>query len=248
MTDAELELEMAETSFGYGRWNARCWFIGPEQGMSKDGSLARRVNTWVNFGKRDLDDCHAFHMAIKEWRWHGKPDGTIQPELQRTWKRCILVTLAYHDKSVTLSSALSSALDYQTQQWGSCSGDTCVIELSGIAAHSHKVKRIISPLLTSNRIKRIARRMREQEQKPEIVVLYGKGRNGSCQKAWQTLTEGATVDDEGLFKIARSVHSLLVWAPHPTAPITGNTDNAWLELGTRLRMLKQRAGNSLWEH
>lgn len=26
-------LEMAKRSFGYGRWEAPYWFIGPEQGM-----------------------------------------------------------------------------------------------------------------------------------------------------------------------------------------------------------------------
>jgi hypothetical protein len=29
--------KMAEDFFGYGRWEAPYWFIGPEAGMGKDG-------------------------------------------------------------------------------------------------------------------------------------------------------------------------------------------------------------------
>jgi hypothetical protein len=28
---------MAASSYGYGRWSAPCWFVGPEQGLPKAG-------------------------------------------------------------------------------------------------------------------------------------------------------------------------------------------------------------------
>jgi hypothetical protein len=34
--DDGLELEMAQNCFGYGRWDAPYWFIGPEQGKGND--------------------------------------------------------------------------------------------------------------------------------------------------------------------------------------------------------------------
>jgi len=38
MSLSQQELEnMAEHFFGYGRWDAPFWFIGPEAGMGKDG-------------------------------------------------------------------------------------------------------------------------------------------------------------------------------------------------------------------
>jgi hypothetical protein len=30
------QLQMARGCYGYGNWKARYWFLGPEQGMSKD--------------------------------------------------------------------------------------------------------------------------------------------------------------------------------------------------------------------
>jgi hypothetical protein len=38
---------MAEDFFGYGKWQAPFWFIGPEAGMAKSGdSLELRYESW----------------------------------------------------------------------------------------------------------------------------------------------------------------------------------------------------------
>jgi hypothetical protein len=63
--------DMAHQSFGYGRWAAPYWFIGPEQGRtpSENNDLKPRVEAWRYLGGGELIDCHAFHDRIGEKRW-----------------------------------------------------------------------------------------------------------------------------------------------------------------------------------
>jgi len=46
------ELAMAHGNYGYGRWEATYWFIGPEQGMGlhEDNDLTLRVQAWLELG------------------------------------------------------------------------------------------------------------------------------------------------------------------------------------------------------
>lgn len=62
--------EMARRCYGYGRWDAPYWFIGPEQGQSQDthDDLMSRVGAWLNFGGAELCDCQTFHEFIHEYR------------------------------------------------------------------------------------------------------------------------------------------------------------------------------------
>src|ERR1035438_1506596 len=141
MNDIDLS-EMAERSFGYGNWGADYWFIGPEQGMAKsEGQLLKRFEAWQRLGKRDLDDCKTFHREIGEYRWHGRDDQTVVSKLQSTWGRLILAALGHSGQVSDLARAEIQALEYQRHLWGALSGRTCVIEMSGLAAHSHKVRR-----------------------------------------------------------------------------------------------------------
>lgn len=45
-------LEMARRSFGFGRWEAPYWFIGPEQGQGphENGDLGLRLKAWHQLG------------------------------------------------------------------------------------------------------------------------------------------------------------------------------------------------------
>jgi hypothetical protein len=48
--DSELA-HMVEHFYGYGRWDAPFWFVGPEAGMGKDGRDRRRAYQAVASGR-----------------------------------------------------------------------------------------------------------------------------------------------------------------------------------------------------
>ena len=215
---------MALTSYGYGCWNAPCWFLGPEQGMARNenGNLGGRIEAWCHFGSRELDDCREFHFRIKEERWHGK-NAILQP----TWAKLLLALEAFSPKDD------GDRLEYQKWKWGCQPGETCVIELSGLAANNLNVDRDRESFL-DKRIEHIRTRLHEYE--PEFVILYGK--TAGCRKAWRELTKGAEtmVEENPPFaKFRRCGPTLLAWTRHPVA--RGETNEKWTRLGIRLRQL-----------
>jgi putative addiction module component (TIGR02574 family) len=164
---------MARDNYGYGNWSAPYWFIGPEQGMAREenNDLKCRVGAWRHFGSRELDDCRKFHLKIKETRWHG--DNAI---LQPTWNKLLLALFAFHGCP---TEDKKSRIKYQKEKWGHESDETCVIELSELAARSLKEKRNRESFLLQ-RIDYIRGRM--LDCKPRLVILYGK--TSGCLKAW----------------------------------------------------------------
>jgi hypothetical protein len=230
MLEADLD-QMAEKFFGYGSWNGDVCFIGPEQGMSKDEStLSTRLDAWKRMEARDLLDCQAYHREINEHRWHGNANGSkIKP--QSTWKRLIRTALAYRNMPTSPASVLS----YQANGWAASGGKDCVIELSGLPAHNQGVNRPYSETALEKRIDEIERRLSASDFR--VVLLYGQGRRKSSLVAWRRLTHGLAEDKWGLFTICRSRSSIFVLGPHPTAPIEGNSNDAWIQLGKKLRQV-----------
>ncbi len=222
---------MAQTSYGYGRWDAKCWFIGPELGMSKDeDELASRVAAWRSRGSRDLDDCHEYHRHIQEFRWHGH--NGKRPVLQRTWAKLLITLMAYEG----LPSDLESRKTYQASKWGSLLGDVSVIELSGVPAHNEKVERDRESFLES-RIEVIRKKM--ETHTPEFVLLYGK--SASCARAWDVMTRGAeplSIQDGTIAKISKYGKSFVAWSPHPVS--YGLKSDHWETLGLTLRELNRK--------
>ena len=72
MEEMTVEHEMGLRSYGFGRWDAPFWFIGPEQGKGKDEpeDNDRRVEAWKRLGKTELCDCLEFHAQISDLSWH----------------------------------------------------------------------------------------------------------------------------------------------------------------------------------
>jgi hypothetical protein len=83
---------MAEHFFGYGRWDAPYWFIGPEAGMGKGGtdSLIARYESWQKLGCGPVVDCEKHHRGFGFTKWHD-PDPPTQP----TWRQLIRVLLSF---------------------------------------------------------------------------------------------------------------------------------------------------------
>jgi hypothetical protein len=114
--------EMAERWYGYGRWDAPYWFIGPEPGGDEPEAAAV---AWKELGSGEVLDCREHHLAFGFTRWHTAPY-----PLQSTWRRLMLLLLSFQQED-TSNDALWA---YQAVTWGAAAGETCAIEVSSVAS------------------------------------------------------------------------------------------------------------------
>ena len=209
--------EMARSSFGYGGWDAKYWFIGPEQGIGAE-DLLTRVRAWTELGGRDLNDCREFHCRINETRWHCKKP---KVDLQSTWRRLMLLMMAFLGRPVDRESLRN----YQRDQWGRSGGETCVIELSGLAAPNLEEAEDTS-LFLQTRIEVI--RGKIADHKPRLVIMYGDMQRDS----WEAIVSPLCFRDD---KVLVSGSTIFAHTPHPNK--RGLLDSYWTDLGRRLRGL-----------
>jgi hypothetical protein len=209
--------EMARMSYGYGQWDAKYWFIGPEQGIGTE-DLLTRVRAWVDLGRRDLNDCREFHRRIGETRWHCKK---LRPKLQSTWRRLMLLMMTF----LEMPADRESLRNYQRDQWGRSGGETCVIELSGLAAPSLKEAEDTS-LFLSERIEVI--RGKIADHKPKLVVMYGDMQRAS----WEAIASPLSFTDENFLLNGSTIFAC---TPHPNK--RGLRDAYFTDMGRRLRGL-----------
>ncbi len=211
---------MAEHFYGYGRWDAPYWFLGPEAGMSKDGidSLFARYESWKQLGCAPVVDCEKHHRGFGFTKWHRH-----HPPTQATWRQLIRLLLAYKG----LPADTEAIREYQRTQWGSETGETCVIELSGLAAPSMLEERDRATFL-SRRIDQIRQMVREHS--PLFVVMYGE----SHRATWERIAD-SRFDSNGLCWMGTTVVAIAV---HPTAPrpaAKGLVNEYWVSLGRLLQ-------------
>ena len=215
MDDAECE--MARRCYGYGRWEAPYWFIGPEQGKSRkepDGN-SRRLEAWLELGADYLCDCKCFHIKIGDTTRHGEI-----PKLQSTWRPLILMLMAFLGKDTKKESLRA----YQRDQWGmESNGETCVIELSGLAARNLKAP-IDHTQFRPERIEFIRQKL--QQYKPAFVIMYGL----KDKESWEQIAEHELNSGEPI-KINTTI---AVLTPHPVS--RGLGDQYWRDLGEKLRL------------
>jgi hypothetical protein len=118
---------------------------------------------------------------------------------------------------------------YQRDEWGTLNSETCVIELSGLAAHSFKIERGRESF-REERIRVIRERIRHYA--PTLVVMYGV----SEKPHWEAIT-GQPFPAENVVRIGSTI---VVFTSHPTTH--GLTNAYWEQLG---RILRQLARNPL---
>ena len=228
-------LAMARGNYGYGRWEAPYWFIGPEQGMGphENNDLNLRVQTWLDLGSRELNDCREFHCRIHEIRWHCKKP---KVQLQRTWRPLLLLMTTFLDGQADNRQADNESLRiYQRDRWGALDeklGETCVIELSGLAARSLKESKETGGYL-QRRIEVIRGKIRHYQ--PKLVVMYGKKQKDS----WEKIAGGAFPTEPEPF--VTDEPTILVFTPHPVSRIREGKrflgNEYWTRLGKNLRDL-----------
>jgi hypothetical protein len=217
MTDAEHEL--ARRCYGYGRWDAPYWFIGPEEGQSprESNSLKLRYKAFRELSKDGLSDCGVFHGFIHETRWHK----AAKPALQPAWRCLILLLMTFLKKGADNESLRI----YQRDRFGRLDGETCVIELSGLPARNLSVPRK-RELFREERIKFI--RGKILACKPKFVVMYGR----RDLKHWNQIADDA-LRRKSVQKVGCTIFAV---AKHPVAR---GPKKYWVKLGQR--MLKECA-------
>lgn len=209
--------EMALRCYGHGRWSAPYWFVGPEQGQApeENDDLVPRVKAWLELGGGELTDCREFHALIGEKRWHRE-----QPRLQATWRPLLLLLMTFLGKDTDRDTLRK----YQRDEWGTLDGETCVIELSGLAARNFTVPRDRE----SFRQERVAViREKMLQHSPALVVMYGT----SEAEHW-TKIAGREFPKENIVRIGSTIFAC---TPHPTS--YGMTNEYWTSLGVTLRRL-----------
>jgi hypothetical protein len=116
-----------------------------------------------------LNDCREFHRRIELTKLHFKEPKVA---LQQTWRPLMLLMMTFLGRSADNDSLRN----YQRDRWGAWEkdkGETCVIELSGLAAHSLKESKETGEFMPQ-RFATICGKVRAH--RPKLVVLYGKSR------------------------------------------------------------------------
>jgi len=211
--------EMALRCYGYGRWEAPYWFIGPEQGQGNE-TLECRVEAWTALGAKDLCDCREFSERICDDRWH-RPN----PKPQNTWMPLICLLMGFLGRSTNKESLIA----YQRDRWGMLdNGETCVIELLGLPAKSLKTPRD-RKTFRAERIDVIRDKIRVH--RPKLVVMYGK----SHKNSWDQIALPRAFSEDNV--IVCDEGTILFYARHPTNG--GPARHWWEDRGKMLRETSQ---------
>jgi hypothetical protein len=229
LEDAQMDdrtREMAKGCYGYGRWEAPYWFIGPEQGQGRweNDELKARCDAWLRLGGGKLSDLKEFCHLIHEKRWHRE-----NPELQKTWKSLMLLLMVFSERPTDNGSLKT----YQRERWGRLDGETCIIELSGLPANNFNVPRERG-LFRQERIKVMCDKM--CAYKPVLVVIYGVG----TKTHWESA--GGYSSDS----LRRLQDTVLEFTLHPTSRPTP-MDAYWVEQGKRLRHIVNRGPRAVFK-
>jgi hypothetical protein len=226
VNQTSLLMDMARNWYGYGRWDAPFWFIGPEPGMDpkENNELWPRYLAWMNLGGGELVDAKEHHFGFGFYDWHCE----IPPARpQSTWSRLIRLLLSCRNGR---SPDPDEVLAYQKQFWGMRNGETCVIELCSLAANKLSVAKAIEFNADELRTARIAQiQERIAFYKPLAVVMYRRlGR-----ESWSRIAGREFSDTREIVQIL-NYKTLAVFADHPVSK-EGVSNEYWDTLGSDLR-------------
>lgn len=209
--------------FGFGNWSAPYWFIGPEQGKGRfeDDSSGARLAAWERLHRPEVCDCARFHQHLGDTTWHQPVPPHAFPPLQSTWRSLMLFLLEYREEPSTVITRKR----YQASHWGAKDGDTCVIELSGIAARRLRAESERHEFL-AHRVERI--RSGIASYRPELVLMYGL----ADRPTWKAIAGQELQADS----VALIRGTIFVMSPHPLD--FGRTNAAWKRLAARARVCR----------
>jgi hypothetical protein len=217
MTD--IEQEMAERFYGFGRWDAPYWFIGPEAGqaMKEDDQLEQRASAWSKCGKLEIVDLKEYHDHLEPGLHTREKAG-----LQFTWNKLMITLLEYQGQPATIEERRT----YQRLRLGRAHEETCLIELSGLPANNSTTIRERERFLPA-RVHRLQEALAAKLKSPlpGFVVMYGKGSHNHFNSIF-----GSTLEQDRVVRVGSTV---VVLATHPNT--RGKTNQDWIALGKALR-------------
>jgi hypothetical protein len=147
---------------------------------------------------------------------------TLHRPPSRHGGQLIRLLLAFKSKENHPDIGLEKIREYQRDKWGTSTGDTCVIELSGLASPNIRTPQDRKTLL-SRRIVRI--RQEALRHPPEFIVMYGLGQRDEYEQI-----AGANFDSSGMCRIGKTVAAI---THHPVTRGLGK--DYWMRLGSLLR-------------
>jgi hypothetical protein len=191
----------AHNFFGYGRWNSSVWLIGiEERGAKTAGEFAGRFNAW-NQQPQQMRDLKQYYLgAFNENIPDGK-EGWRNP----TWKRL-------HDICQRVGFGHIGQLGPDNDNWGGDNGNTnnpvALIEAMPFPAPGQNTwpynethheldnwrpfgihtRTACADIFLQQRLNAIYHKLQNQEQKPRLILIYGKGYGDhDIHQKWTTL-------------------------------------------------------------
>ena len=73
--------EYMEQCFGYGNLDGDYWFVGMEEGGGNSfEEVNRRIRSWAERGKRELEDLFEYHKEIRIEKWFKETETAFEGE------------------------------------------------------------------------------------------------------------------------------------------------------------------------
>ena len=241
MLPSALLTAYADKFYGFGRWEAKVWFVGIEEaGGWEEQEVQRRLDAWKCEGGRELENAPSFYPASGNDKWHG-----IDATSQATWRQLIRMLLLARG----LEDSEQAILEYQRTQWGATSGNTCLAELLPLPSPSTTQWRYGQwtglPWLKSRhaylskvRIPRgnALRKMVNARPAPRAVIFYGLtlGDRTSLLPDWSRIAGGRfdqAIKDRKILLWRQTKETAFFVTRHPAA----ESDTYFREIGNFLR-------------
>jgi len=190
MLDDKLLLEFANGFYGYGNYQASCWFLGMEEGGGNSvDEINGRFSIWKMRGGMELEDIAEYHDAIGIHEYFNE-----NPKIQNTWGKQIRFLLGVNNKPVTTEIVRN----YQRDWWGRRNGDSCVFELfplpspgtsswiygEGSALEILKDRETYRETFLSKRVNHIQNNI--DKYQPKIICAFGV----TYLRYWEALING----------------------------------------------------------
>ena len=213
--------------YGSGNLLGDYWFVGMEEGGGNDLDQAtKRLNAWVELGRKELVDICEFHLKINFPYYFKDPE-----KLQKTWMQQARIVLA----SKGSPSSTDEVRVYQRDVIGRKNGETCLLELFPLPSPSSKSRNYDFwsdlPFLKERKTYRDYCvpwraehiRSRIEEHRPKIVVFMGHG----YFDYWKSIAgQDFKFDEKGGFWARSSGGTTYVISKHPAAK---GVTNAYFE-------------------
>mgnify|MGYP001055394724 CR=1 FL=1 len=216
----DLLQQFMHTFYGYGDYDAPFWFVGMEEGGSRNAAdVNHRLRLWQERGKRELEDLAEWHLAEGPHRHF-----TGRPPLQRTWKQLMRILLTAKGQPTDLDALRS----YQKNQLGRVGGESCLVELFPLPSPSTghwlygdhsalpelRSRKRYRQALAPERIRHLHARI--LVHRPRAVIFYST--NARYRRWWQQVARAdfEQAGEEPLYR-ARDGTTQFIICKHPVA-------------------------------